>query len=144
MQPSKPVRTFTDAELLARHQRRRRWIVRITLGSMLVLLLLGLGGLALTSTGMSIEEAEQIFKRLQSENASVSRAESLLGKPFRYPLWLFTKSSFNKIEIFTVSHGSSNPGGYFWMSLGTLTLTGWEAWRFRWQMLKFRLGFHPN
>lgn len=140
---------FTAAELLARSHRRRRWIVRITLGSLLVLLLLALAALALTSSSMSIEEAEAIFMRLQSEKISTSDAELLLGKPLRFPrlagkAWAFTKSSFNEIEVLIVVAGWKDANEGTWYSVGKETLTGSDAWKYRWQLLKWRLGFIPE
>lgn len=132
---------LTDAELLARHQRRRRLIVRITLGMMLVLLLLGLGGLALTSSGMSIEEAEAACKRIGTEKITESLAESVFGKPIPTPVkhWLFTRWSLDTVEKLVVVVNSDGLSAR--IITGRQILTGWDAWKFRWYLLKLRLGF---
>jgi hypothetical protein len=137
--------TYTDAELLARSHRRRRSLVRITLGSLLVLLMLVVGGLALTSSGMSIEEAEAAYQRLQSERVTSSQAESVFGKPLvppkqnRLKMWYFTKSSLDTLEVFSLVLDAESG----LISRSVTTWTGWGAWRFRWGLFKWRLGFDP-
>ncbi|MFT3880684.1 MAG: hypothetical protein QM703_13595 [Gemmatales bacterium] len=135
---------LTEVETLARSHSLRRWIVRIALGLLLVLFLLGLAGMALTSSGMSIEDAEVAFKQFKAENATVSSVERLWGKPLFYrvangSLWIFTKSSVNDLELFVVVNHSRDEGLNTWWSERS-TLTGWESWKFRWQLLKLRLG----
>ncbi|MFT3880703.1 MAG: hypothetical protein QM703_13690 [Gemmatales bacterium] len=137
---------LTEAETLAHHQRRRRWIVRITLGSVLVLLLLALAGLALTSSGMSIEEAREAYKHLRQEHASLAQAERLFGRPLinpKYPalkVWFFTESSSNSIKLYAVCKNETEEESV-WMDSENAPLTGWDAWKFRWWLFKLRLGF---
>jgi len=120
-------------------------MVRISLFSLLVLLLLVLGGLALTSSGMSIEEAEAAYQRLKSEQVTSSQAESVFGKPLvhskqnRLKMWYFTKSSLDTLDVFSLVLDAESGA----ISRSVATWTGWSAWRFRWGLFKWRLGFDP-
>ena len=78
MQAWMVVPTFTDAELLARHYRRRRWMIRICISLVLILLILtALGFVVLNPSGMSADEAAVAFTQLTHDDTRV-RAEHFL------------------------------------------------------------------
>src|SRR5260221_13805645 len=83
MQESKPIRTFTDAELQAHHQSRRRWIIRICLSSLFGLIFLTLPVfILLGSSNLTAEEAVQTFNQLKEEESTREEIEHLLGLPW--------------------------------------------------------------
>jgi len=99
---------------------------------------------------MSIEKAKAVYKQLELENATLSRAVSMFGKPFinpKYPgvkVWFFTKSSLNTIEVFAVCKHELSEEESVWMEKDMGISTDWDAWKFRWWLLKLRLGIHQD
>jgi hypothetical protein len=57
----------TEADLQARHRSKRRWMVGIMLGVMLVLLVGGLLALSLVSSSMSISEAKRVVESVTTK-----------------------------------------------------------------------------
>lgn len=144
--------SLTDADYLARSQRKRRWIYRISLGLILVVLLLGLTAFALTTSVMSIEEAKAAYEGIESPSVTMSQVVSRFGKPgysinLKYGelhCWYYTKSTLNSMEVFTVMVHVTKGVEYCRVLQNSQQFAGGMAWDFRWRLLKLRLGFDPK
>ena len=143
---------LTDAELLARSQRRRRWVVPVALVSLLILLLLIFAGLALiSSSGLSIELAKESYQRLRGD-VTKEQAESILGKPLLkqvrtgYTLyaWIFTSQSIDRIDAYSVFMALDDGRNTAQLLDQEWSATGAGAWNYRWWMLKYKLGLNPD
>lgn len=146
MQPTMPVCTVTDAELLARHECRRRWIVRFALVSLLVVFVLAVVFLVITSSSSSsIEEAKELFSQIKS-NGAKSEVIKLLGKPLNvengWSFWYYTRHRLNQTDYYAILYigidDTDDLGNCHFLEG---SLTGWEAWKFRWFLLTLMLGF---
>ena len=141
----------TDADLLARHQRKRRWTIRICLSSLFILLLMVIVvSFLLVPMGMTFEEAEAIIEQLDS-NGKYTRAdfEVFLGKPNaewkvggRLNLyWVYYKQSLNLIEYSGYEVRCFDDGRIEKWFMFTGQTANWKAaWNLRWKLLKVRLG----
>jgi hypothetical protein len=136
----------TDAELLACHQRRQRWVVRISLSLLLMVMLLPAAVIILIApTSISIEEAKALHNQL-TDNCLRADAIRLLGKPYKedrdISVWLYTKHQLNETYFYSIAYDwkVTNPSAPRCFCYED-SVTGWNAWIFRWDMLKVRLGF---
>lgn len=129
----------------ARQRNRRRWIVRIGV-ALLVLLLVGfLGVFVAMRFGMSPEEADKAYQQL-SQQPTREEVLRLFGKPVvdrianddRIMLWYFCSQSLWSSEVFRVmvywkkGEFRIKQGGY-------LSYSGWESWQWQWQLFIMRL-----
>lgn len=144
----------TDAALLKNDHRRRRWMIRICLLSLLILPCLILVGFLLSSpAGMNVNQAAAIFAQFKKQDTRED-AERLLGKPvYVHPhtnadgsrevllTWQFFTFD-NGINVFFEGILHCNENGII-QKVGTKTteVTGWSALETRWIMFLRRLGF---
>jgi hypothetical protein len=141
----------SDAELHAQRHRRRRWIVRISLVSLLAIVLLIVAAFAMTSSNLSIEEAKS---RVAGLNGDLTReeVEKVFGKPFAVKAqpkltliaWCFFEHSIDKTDSYSVIlalHGEDRVGRVDGFKQSYM---GKDAWIFRWLILRWRLGFPPK
>ena len=138
-----------EAQLLARNRSRHRWIVRLSLASLLILLLLVIAGLVLTSSsGLSIEEARVQYNRL-GLRTTLEHVESIFGRPSEIVTyddckvyhWVFADQSIDKIDYFVVLFLLKHEAMDGRITNPEWTVTGWDSWKSRWRLLKGRLGF---
>jgi len=116
---------------------------------LLVVIVVALG---LTSSGVTIEEATAIYERMDKKSTK-AQVERLLGKPFcqgtsldgnKTYTWLFVRQSLNSIEWFGVLLYTQNEEKDCTLTSVDGTVTGGDAWRFRWLLLKQRLGINVD
>lgn len=148
---------LTEVDLQTRHRRKRRWLVGVVLG--LLLLLLGVGillALSLSPSAMSIENAQSVFEQLGNVRPKLGEQviigtrksqvelEALLGKPHRIdqsrPRWHFVRQSWNTVEWLEISVISMPNNDMTYLGHFGGTLTGRDAWNYRWNLLKERFG----
>lgn len=129
----------------ARQRNRRRWIVRIGV-ALLVLLLVGfLGVFVAMRSGMSPEEADKAYQQL-SQQPTREEVLRLFGKPVvdriandeRIMLWYFCSQSLWSSEVFRVMVYWKK--GEFRIKQGRyISYSGWESWQWQWQLFIMRL-----
>ncbi|MFT3880705.1 MAG: hypothetical protein QM703_13700 [Gemmatales bacterium] len=137
---------LTDAELHTQRQRRRRWVVRLSLVSLLVVVLLAVVVLAALTSGLSIEEAKARVAGLQG-NVTRNEAVGALGKADTEEVeqgrttlsWSFFRHSFDKVDCYFILW-LANDGKVGTLGDHNITIVGREAWQMRWNILKWRLG----
>ena len=141
--------TPIDTELLATHHFRRRWIVLISLTSLLALFLVFTACLVLaSSSSISIEGAKALYAQL-SQKSTPAEVKALLGKPFKEDykqgrtksLWLFTNNHLNQFECYAIELFWDDDGSHHQLAFSEGTHNGWDAWLLRSWMLLVRLGF---
>ncbi|MFT3881280.1 MAG: hypothetical protein QM703_16650 [Gemmatales bacterium] len=145
------VTTLSDAQLLARRYHRRRWIIPLSLAMIPLLLALIVVALLLSSSGITIEEATAIYERMDKKSTR-AQVERQLGRPFsqrtlegnKTYTWLFVRQSLNSVEFFAVLLYTQNEEKDCQLSFVDGTVQGWVAWRFRWALLKQRLGINVD
>jgi hypothetical protein len=135
---------------LQRHQRRRRWIVRLTL--LFVVLLIGLvliASVMFRSSALSIAEAKALVMKL-GECATREEMEQLLGKPAHVVeqnkqcklTWIFTHQQLLSIDGLSITVDYEQVNALEIKSIGTGEgrLFGWSVWEYRWNELQTKLG----
>lgn len=143
--------TLTDTELLERRRSRRRWIIPVSLATVGLLLALIVAVLFLTSSAKTIEEATAIYERMDKKSTR-AQVEKLLGSPLYHEnldgnktyIWLYVRQTWNSAECFGVLLHTQNEEKDFALSSIDGIVTGWDAWKFRWFLLKARLGINVD
>ena len=143
------IRAFTDAELLSRSRRRRRWVVRMCLSLFFLLILIGIGVILLKPSGMTAEEAETALSDLKGENTRTS-LEHIFGKPYRVEtddgginlFWQFITQGVDRVDICQFKIRCCGDGSTQIKGFDTFRMEGWSAWTWRWTRLKSRLGLN--
>ena len=140
--------TSPEQAMLTRYHRRRRWVIRICLILVFMLLILAVAGfLLLSPTGMTAEEAETAFAKLPANN-SRGKAERLLGKPYFEGTengvttlsWQYYTHGLQKIDVFHCTLTCDQQGNIHSSNSIKVRVEGWDAWRWRWNKVKQRLG----
>ncbi len=143
--------TLTDATLLKNDHRRRRWIIRICLSSLFILILVVIVGFVLLSppTGIPFDEAVEACSLLKGA-ATREQVEHLLGMPcsvrtddygFTELCWEFFKLGINQDDLVYCMMKFDQKGIKLIQHTDTyFRFTGWGVWGNRWQMLKRRFG----
>jgi len=134
--------------MIIRNHPRRRWVIRLCLMLLFTLLILAVAGFyLLSSSGMTAGEAETAFAELKSNN-SREKAERLLGKPYSEDTengittlsWQYYTHGLMKIDAFHCTMACDQQGKVQSSSSIKVRVEGWEAWRWRWNKVKQRLG----
>ena len=145
----------TDAALLKNDHRRRRWIIRICLLSLLILPLSAVIAITLVSSpsGMTVDEAAAAFAQLKLQNTRED-AERLLGKPVyanKYThfdggvgamlTWQFFTPDKGDIDYFQCTLRSDEKGIVHVVNSSRGVIGGWKNILItRWIMLKRKMG----
>lgn len=140
--------THSEQALLIRDHRRRRWVIRICVTLLFMIMILAVAGFVLLNpTGMTAEQAESAFAELKANN-NRERAESLLGKPYSEDIenevtrlsWQYYTHGLMKIDVFHCTMICDQQGKVRSSNSIKVRVEGWEAWRWRWNKVKQRLG----
>lgn len=141
--------TGKAVEIVRRDRRRRRWVVRICLSLLLLLAILtAVVFVLLSSSGMTVEQADAVFAQLKS-NETQEQAERLMGPPHRVIsrgksaiwYWFYRRQSFNCVDDVTYYADFSFDGLMSASGTSVVSYEGKLAWLRRWEMLKDKLGW---
>ena len=138
----------TDAELQAYHRRRRWWVVRTAIGSLLAVAVVAMTLFVLTSSSVvSIEEAKVLYAQL-GERSTAADFERLFGKSTKetdilgvvVTTWLYTKHHLFQTDYYRINMHCIEKGTVYYFDQAEGTITGWDSWRLRWWLLRNKLG----